>query len=93
MNRLLLGLLGLLLVRSSLAEVNAQSIAFNCRNCHHPTTSETALPALEQLSPVAMRQMLLDYKYDQKPATLMSRIAKGYSDQELSAVADWLGKD
>jgi cytochrome c553 len=36
--------------------------------------------------------MLLDFKYDKQVATLMPRIAKGYNDQELEALADYLGK-
>jgi len=35
---------------------------------------------------------LLDFKYDRKPATLMPRLVKGYSDAELQAVAEYLGK-
>jgi len=83
---------GLMFARLSHAEVDAQSIAFNCRNCHGQDASEARLAPLEQLSAQQMRQTLSDYKYDKKPATLMPRIAKGYSDEELNAVADYLGR-
>jgi cytochrome c553 len=84
--------LTLLINPLSFADVNPQSIAFNCRNCHAQQASETEPANLEQLRAEEIRTTLLAYKYDTKPATLMPRIAKGYSDAELSAVADYLGK-
>jgi len=74
------------------ADTDAQAIAFNCLNCHAPQSAEPHLPALEQLSAQAIQQKLLDFKYRQTAATLMPRIAKGYSDAELQAVADYLGQ-
>lgn len=75
---------------SCLAELDAQAIALNCRNCHAAESSE--IPSLQTLSSEQLNRMLLDYKYDKTPATLMPRIAKGYSDAELKAVADYLGR-
>jgi cytochrome c553 len=31
------------------------------------------------------------FRAGQKPATVMDRIAKGFSDAEARAIADWLG--
>lgn len=83
--------LGLIWVGQSHAELDAQAIALNCRNCH--AAAESAIPSLAPLSAQRIRQMLLDFKYDRKTATLMPRIAKGYSDEELKAVADYLGRN
>ncbi len=74
------------------ADINPQSIAFNCRNCHAQQASDTQPASLVQISAAEIRETLLAFKYDKKAATLMPRIAKGYSDAELSAVADFLGK-
>ena len=78
------------------ADTPAQAIALNCRNCHTPTTPATTLPTLptlDNLTAQHIRQRLLDFKYDKIPtATLMPRLAKGYSDAELAAVAELLGK-
>ncbi len=90
MKRALGAALGLIFVGQSHAELDAQAIALNCRNCH--AASESAVPALEPFSAQQISQMLLDFKYDRKPATLMPRITKGYSDEELKAVADYLGR-
>lgn len=90
MNRLFLVAIGLLFAESCLAELDAQAIALNCRNCHSVDASE--IPSLTNLSAQQIGWMLLDFKYDRKAATLMPRIAKGYSDEELKAVADYLGR-
>jgi cytochrome subunit of sulfide dehydrogenase len=83
----------LLLVNSVVfADVTPQSIAFNCRNCHGQQSGEVQPASLEQLSAMEIRTLLLAFKYDKQTATLMPRIAKGYTDAELSAVADFLGK-
>ncbi|MDD4915210.1 MAG: hypothetical protein PHW13_09285 [Methylococcales bacterium] len=74
------------------ADTTAQAIAFNCRNCHTTDGAATAPPTLDNLSAPRIRESLLAFKYDQKPATIMPRIAKGYSDTELAAVADLLGR-
>jgi cytochrome c553 len=31
------------------------------------------------------------FRAGQKPATVMDRIAKGFTDAEIRAIADWLG--
>lgn len=74
------------------AEQNTQAIAFNCLTCHQSgsNTADDALPDLQTLSEQKILQALLAFKYDKKPATLMPRIAKGYSDAELAAVAGYL---
>ena len=88
----LLMLISLLSVQPCRADISPQSMAFNCRNCHQPSSAKPDVPSLEKLTAEDMRRLLLDFKYDKKPATLMPRIAKGYSDAELSAVADLLGR-
>lgn len=84
--------LNLLISPVIFADINPQSIAFNCRNCHAQQASDAEPASLQQLSAAEIRASLLAFKYDKKEATLMPRIAKGYSDAELSAVADFLGK-
>lgn len=90
MKRVLGVALGLIWVAPSHAELDARAIALNCFNCHSADSIE--IPALQNLSSEQIGRMLLDFKYDRKAATLMPRIAKGYSDDELKAVADYLGR-
>ncbi len=74
------------------AELDAASIALNCLTCHNDTGKTSAIPPLNKLSALQMQQTLLDFKYDKKPATLMRRLAKGYSDAELAALAEYLSR-
>jgi sulfide dehydrogenase cytochrome subunit len=90
MIRRLTVVIGLLVAESCHADLDAQAIALNCHNCH--LSESTQIPSLTNLSAEQIDRMLLDYKYDKLPATLMPRIAKGYSDGELKAVADYLGR-
>lgn len=88
MKRLLVATV-LLLIQSL---CQADLAALNCRTCHRQANTEQAVPDIGQLSAEQISRKLLDFKYDRLPATLMSRIAKGYSDEELLAVAKYLGK-
>ena len=92
MKRLLAVGMVLSLARPATAENSAAAIAYNCRNCHSPDAEALALTSLADLSAAQIKQKLLGFKYDRSPATLMPRLAKGYSDVELSAVAAYLGK-
>lgn len=92
MNRLLSAAIGLMLFQQSHADIGAESMALNCRNCHDQNAAVTAVPVLNDMPVQQLRQKLLDFKYDKTAATLMPRIAKAYSDAELIAVAGYLGK-
>ena len=76
------------------AEFSPQNVALNCLICHESAQPSTAgeIPDLTELSSAELQQALLDFKYDRRSATLMPRIAKGYSDAELQAVAEWLAQ-
>lgn len=84
----------LLTIQSSHAEFNVQNIALNCLICHASSenVSENDIPTITNLSTQEIQQTLLDFKYDRIPATLMPRIAKAYSDEELRQLAEWLSK-
>lgn len=84
-----------LLASQAWADADVRAMAVNCRNCHTLTSaeSEREIPALERQNKAQIRQALLDYKYDRKAATVMPRLAKGYSDAELAALANYFGVD
>ncbi|MGR8931084.1 MAG: c-type cytochrome [Gammaproteobacteria bacterium] len=73
---------------------DGRAIALNCMTCHRQSSENAPgqIPSLAGLSEHQIKQVLLDFKYDRKQATLMPRIAKGYSDQELSEVAAHLAR-
>lgn len=82
-----------LLSLDSHAELNGQTIALNCFTCHSRQASATTpIPSLSGYSQQDLQQAMLDFKYDKTNATLMPRIAKAYSDAEISALAAYLSQ-
>ena len=84
----------LLAIQPSHAEFNVQNVALNCLICHSSNESvfENDIPDITNLATQEIQQALLDFKYDKKTATLMPRITKAYSDEELRQLANWLSK-
>ncbi|MCK9606766.1 MAG: hypothetical protein M0R33_10020 [Methylomonas sp.] len=75
------------------AEINPQLVALNCVSCHQDHAApERGIPLLVGLSAQTIQQDLLDFKYDRKSATLMPRIAKGFSDDELRVIAEYIAQ-
>lgn len=71
---------------------SAQAIAINCLSCHDASAhiGEDGIPGLTHLSRQQLRQALLDFKYASSTATLMPRLLRGFSDDELNALAEQL---
>lgn len=65
--------------------------AASCSGCHarHEDAS-SAIPGIFGRDPAEMLAALKSFKEGSKPATVMNRIAKGFSDDELQAIAAWL---
>lgn len=82
-------LLLLLLVPAAVAraEPTPQAIAGNCIVCHSPTAPREAIPRLAGRPSAELISLLLAFKAGTRPATIMNRITKGYTDEQLSAVA------
>ncbi|MEO5661483.1 MAG: c-type cytochrome [Polaromonas sp.] len=87
-------LIGALLLCSGRVAVQAmdalqvRGMAAACANCHG--TQGVAQPGNASLAGVNKEELLktlLDFKAGTKPATLMTQIAKGYSDEQLAALA------
>lgn len=75
------------------AEPNPQLVALNCISCHQDrAVSERGIPSLIGLPAAKIRQDLLDFKYDRKMATLMPRLAKGFSDDEIQLIAEYIAR-
>lgn len=73
------------------AEVSGQVISFSCSGCHG-TDGLLVKPGMAKLKSQAagkLEESLLGFKYDKKPASIMGRITKGYTDKELKAVAQY----
>ena len=64
--------------------------AASCSGCH-PSTARVAspVPRLAGLDRVAIVRAMQDFRSGQRVATVMDRIAKGFTDEEMQAIAAW----
>lgn len=63
-----------------------------CFACHGPNGASVGLPILPLVGQKEdyLTATLLAFKTGERPATLMNRIAKGYSDEDLKLIAGYL---
>ena len=65
-------------------------LANPCAGCHGTDgNSPGAIPALNNLSSKYILISMKAFKSDQRQGTVMNRIAKGYTDQEIELMADY----
>jgi sulfide dehydrogenase cytochrome subunit len=66
--------------------------ALACTGCH-PTARfvDTTVPRLVNRNPGDIVAAMEGFKSGQLPGTVMGRIAKGFTDDEVKAIAAWYG--
>lgn len=75
---------------SNLTPLGVRAMAANCAACHGTQGRPAAGSTLAGLAGKPSDELLTamtQFKQGKKPATLMHQIAKGYSDEELAALA------
>ena len=67
--------------------------ALACSGCHPAgrTADNTTVPRLNGRNPADIVTAMQAFKSGQLPSTVMDRIAKGFSDDEVKAIAAWYG--
>ncbi|WP_119420897.1 c-type cytochrome [Desertibaculum subflavum] len=60
-----------------------------CTGCHAPVARAGAIPALDGRPAAEIAQAMRAFRAGERPATVMDRIAKGFSDEESQAIAAW----
>ncbi|MDK9696608.1 MAG: cytochrome c [Siculibacillus sp.] len=73
------------------AQAGAEMLANTCAGCHGPDGSSNgpATPTIASLSTDYFVMSMKDYKSGKRPSTVMARIAKGYSDDDIAAMAKY----
>lgn len=73
------------------SSISGRSIGVACAGCHGTdgTLSKPGLPVLKAVPADRTYKALIEFKTDKKRSTIMGRIAKGYSDEELMAVSQY----
>jgi cytochrome subunit of sulfide dehydrogenase len=74
----------------SAASAEAPPGAASCTGCHAERPDANApIPRLAGQDVNAMVAAMQAYRAGQRPATVMDRVAKGFSDDEIRAIAAW----
>jgi len=63
--------------------------ASSCSGCHTARRADTAVPPLFGRPAADIIAQMQAFKSAQKPATVMDRIAKGFTDAEIQDLANW----
>jgi len=84
---------GLLALGLASASAEAQQAspagAESCTGCHAPAARGTTIPAIDGRPAAELATQLHAFRAGHRPATVMDRIAKGFSTEELDAIAVW----
>lgn len=68
--------------------------AQTCNVCHgNASYISPAMPPIRGADAGTLYTVLIELKADKRPSTIMGRIARGYSDEQLKALADYLSKN
>ncbi|MFY0664981.1 MAG: cytochrome c, class I [Natronospirillum sp.] len=66
------------------AQLQSSVLAGGCAGCHGTDGRLSGLPSRPAQT---LETQLLNFKYDRIPSTVMGRIAKGFTDEELAEIA------
>jgi cytochrome subunit of sulfide dehydrogenase len=85
-----LGLLALVLACApAAAQPSSPAGAESCTGCHAPSARGTAIPAIDGRPAAELAALLREFHAGSRHATVMDRIARGFSPEELDAIAGW----
>ena len=83
---------GLALGGAAMAATPSASMLGNtCFGCHGPDGNSTgpATPSIAGISKDYMIEAMEEYRKGERPSTIMQRIAKGYTEEEVKLMADF----
>ena len=79
----------------NLSESGVRALAATCAPCHGTNgrpVADSAVPGLAGRSKEEIAGLMAQFRDGKRPATLMHQIAKGYSDAEVAAIAEYFSK-
>jgi cytochrome subunit of sulfide dehydrogenase len=73
------------------AAPNGLALSLNCSTCHGlDGKGVTAVTPLKGVPADTVVAAMKQFKSGERPATVMNRIAKGFTDEEIQAIASYL---
>jgi sulfide dehydrogenase cytochrome subunit len=82
-----------LAVASPAIAAEGSILALSCAACHGPDgKSPGAIPAITGKTAAFLETTLADFKSGKRPGTVMNRLAKGYTDDEIKALAAYFAQ-
>lgn len=89
---LLVACVGVVFTASQAMAVDrGQMLADNCMSCHSGGANNATIPNLTQYPSSIIVSQMKAFKTGARPATVMARHAKGYSDEDIVALAKYIG--
>lgn len=76
---------------SALAVERGQLLADTCLACHGGSGHEATIPNLRHYPASMIVSQMKAFRDGTRPSTVMGRHAKGYSDADVVAIAQYLG--
>jgi len=75
-------------------EASASMLSDTCSGCHGPNgvTNGPAIPTIAGMTEEYLVLSMQDYRDDKRKGTVMNRIAKGYTDTEITAMARYFSE-
>ena len=72
----------------------AAYLASNCANCHGTggRSAAAALPTLAGMPKETIVKSLTDFRDGKRSATIMHQLAKGYSDEQITVLAEYFSR-
>ena len=83
---------GVLLATTAASAADAPPGATSCSGCHSPTATDASTPPrLVGRDPEKTVAALAEFRSGQRKGTIMDRIVKGFTPEEIQAIAVWYG--
>ena len=72
------------------ADTKGRSLAANCTGCHGTNgVSSGGIPTIAGTEKDRIVTLMKEFRDGKRPATVMHQHAKGYTDEQIEAIAAW----
>ena len=90
----LLAAVGLATAGQALAVDNIEGLARACNNCHGTggVSVGYSMPSIAGLSETYLKHIMMEWKSGERASANMTRLIKGYTDDEIAALATYFSK-